>query len=939
MLFKKLISIFWLSLLVGLLSGLFSVLFSVLFSALCFADLLPMLDTSGKTISVNKVMLLRDETQQLTADEVWQLRESTELVPVPQLDMVVTDGNVNYWFFIEARYVEPQKNGIPLDRILTTEGFGATRYKVFEIIDKTAQEIKSKASWKHLLTFYPNQKQNFLIKLTMVGIERQIRCKLWSPIDFAENVNFNNHLYGVFFGVALAMLIFNFAIFFFVRDIIYLYYSLYIASLFIGLIAMSGYGFHYLWTENFTLDRMLLSSLNTIILFCVLFNRLYFQIASYSEKMDKLHIAIIPLALVTLVMNCSPLIVYLMYVTALLSLIMVVVVTWGAVFCWLKGSRPAGIYLVSFAGLSIGAILFTLNMMNVLDNDIWIDLILPLAASIQLLTLSLALADKIKCERQEKEDSQKELLTLQLLAFQEQSERERVIKKSQQKYQSLYENNLDGLFNCDSQGYIQQANSTFRQMFGFDESRQFSAQGLNLFDNLLRVAKNREELFKHFLAKTNRYNDEVLVTAENGKHGWGSLSIQWVTDAEYGTYAEGSIRNITERKEKEQIKIETEAVQAATQAKGNFLANMSHEIRTPLTAIIGFSQALFDKSMSLEARRRCMHTIVRSGHHLLTVINDILDLSVIESNTLQIEPRKTDLLALIHEITSYFELQVIEKDLAFNVLCEFPLPQTIITDATRLKQILINLCGNAVKFTERGKIKLTIAVNPTTETLHFAIADTGLGIAQDMQERVFHAFEQAAEVATKGIQGTGLGLHIAKELAKKMGGDITLQSQLGSGSTFTLTVATGSLIDVAFVNSFEVINEVGQIDIANQVPSLRGRILLVDDNEDNRNLVVLLVAKTGLEIDIAKNGKEGLKKALAVVYDLILMDIQMPEMDGIEATSIIIASGSRVPIVAFTSNVMKEDIAQYQRAGFSGYIAKPIDRREFYLFLTQQLTR
>ena len=370
----------------------------------------------------------------------------------------------------------------------------------------------------------------------------------------------------------------------------------------------------------------------------------------------------------------------------------------------------------------------------------------------------------------------------------------------------------------------------------------------------------------------------------------------------------------------------------ATRTKSEFLAIMSHEIRTPLTAIIGFAELLSERSTHIEDRVSVSKTIVKNGKHLLKIINDILDISKIEANRMGFEKTYFSPVELILDVEEIVGNQFKEKGIQLFIEYNFPLPNLIYNDSLRTKQIILNLCSNSLKFTKAGKVSINICCDIEGEKIFFTVIDSGIGLSEEQTSKIFDAFTQADSSTTRKYGGTGLGLSLSKQFAEKMGGTITVESMHGIGSQFCVSISTGKLDESQLIEGEAELPEKTD-SIAYQYDhscTVKGSILIVEDNEDNQQLLSIILCDIGAEITFAKNGKEALDKARNKTYDLILMDIQMPVMGGIEATKILRQSDYTNPIVALTANAMKSDYDMCIEAGCDGFLTKPIIKDKLF---------
>jgi signal transduction histidine kinase/CheY-like chemotaxis protein len=376
----------------------------------------------------------------------------------------------------------------------------------------------------------------------------------------------------------------------------------------------------------------------------------------------------------------------------------------------------------------------------------------------------------------------------------------------------------------------------------------------------------------------------------------------------------------------------------ANQAKTMFLATMSHEIRSPLAAIIGFSELLRKGIVSPEKMNSSIDSIHRNSQHLLQIINDILDITKIEAGQLDIEILSTSPFSILDEFQSTVAVTAKEKNLGFKINYNFPLPRVINTDPVRLKQILFNLSSNAIKFTEDGGIDINVSFNKNNDTLKFEVIDTGIGLTLKQQEKIFDSFTQADSSTTRKYGGSGLGLNICKLLAKKLGGTISVESSLDHGSKFSFSIKTGNISDDQLVYSLENNYHQNENKINSLDPKLDGEILLAEDSTDNQNLIEMYVTETGAKITIVDNGEEAVKICETQQFDLILMDMQMPIMDGIEATKLIRLKDKKTPIISLTANAMKSDFDMCIDAGATEFLTKPLNTERFNLVLYRYLS-
>jgi signal transduction histidine kinase/CheY-like chemotaxis protein len=369
--------------------------------------------------------------------------------------------------------------------------------------------------------------------------------------------------------------------------------------------------------------------------------------------------------------------------------------------------------------------------------------------------------------------------------------------------------------------------------------------------------------------------------------------------------------------------------ETAAETKSRFLANMSHEIRTPLNGVLGFAKLLeSDEGQATPAERReWISTICSCSEHLLTLVNDVLDFSKIEAGRLECEHVRCDIQAVIAETVGLMSFRAREKHLTLEVVNAEIAPRNALSDATRLRQILTNLLTNALKFTQTGGITINCASVPDRPTmLRIDVTDTGCGIHPSKLDVIFDPFVQADTSVTRKFGGTGLGLAISRQLARAMGGDLVVQSRLGEGSTFTLTIDVGEPCDVSAPAARGTI-ATPPAKAPSEVPTrLRGRVLLVDDGETNRMLIRLILRRAGLTVEEAENGRVGVERATRESFDVILMDMQMPVMDGYAATHTLRRVGYDKPIIALTAHALPRDQARCRSVGCSGYLSKPIDQ-------------
>ncbi len=386
-----------------------------------------------------------------------------------------------------------------------------------------------------------------------------------------------------------------------------------------------------------------------------------------------------------------------------------------------------------------------------------------------------------------------------------------------------------------------------------------------------------------------------------------------------------------------------ESAKAASVAKSEFLANMSHEIRTPMTAILGYAEMLLEDGEIHRApasRIESIRTIQRNGDHLLTIINDILDLSKIEADKLEVERVSCSAIQILADVESLMRPRAVSKGIQLVIQFDTVMPESIQSDPTRLRQILINLVGNAVKFTETGEVRIAVRlVLAESPYLDFDVSDTGLGMSPEQMERLFRPFTQADMSTTRSFGGTGLGLTISKRLAHFMDGDVTIVRSLpGVGSTFRLTAPTGPLSMVKLIaveqETGRMLNNAAALESrsAATVGKLQGAtLLLAEDGPDNQRLISLVLKKAGATVQLVSNGRDAVAEAWRAAqqgqsFDAVLMDMQMPIMDGYEATTLLRAMGYESPIIALTAHAMTGERDKCLAAGCDDFATKPIDR-------------
>jgi signal transduction histidine kinase/ActR/RegA family two-component response regulator len=431
----------------------------------------------------------------------------------------------------------------------------------------------------------------------------------------------------------------------------------------------------------------------------------------------------------------------------------------------------------------------------------------------------------------------------------------------------------------------------------------------------------------------------VVVCPLTGHHARPRFSFVMMDQTERRMAEEGLRRHAaelaetTQTLEKQSVALveARQAAETANEAKSNFLANMSHEIRTPMTAVVGYADLMAEQGRSEDQRREWVGVIRRNARHLLELINDILDLSKIEAGKMTVESIACDPAQIVSDVVTMLRPRAEKKKISLRLDIEGPMPREMGGDPTRLRQVMVNLIGNAIKFTEVGEVGVRIGCDApapsdaadTVGTLQIEVRDTGIGMTREHLARLFQPFSQGDETTTRRFGGTGLGLAISQRLVQLMGGTLVARSESGMGSSFAIALPVRAATDEA--PAFES-ESIAPLAFGQTEPmALNGRILIAEDTLDTQRLLNIVLGGAGANIVIVNDGRAAVQAAAAEKFDLILMDMQMPNMDGYAAARELRRSGSKLPIIALTGHAMMGDRERCLAAGCDEYMTKPID--------------
>ncbi|OSM02205.1 hybrid sensor histidine kinase/response regulator [Magnetofaba australis] len=502
------------------------------------------------------------------------------------------------------------------------------------------------------------------------------------------------------------------------------------------------------------------------------------------------------------------------------------------------------------------------------------------------------------------------------------------MRLAEQKYRSIFENSVEGIFQISSSGVLITANPALAQMLGYGAPRNLIASE----DWMKRVfprQSERKRLMLRLMRNHAIINYDITLRRRDGSTFAAMVNAYPVVTSGKGRLIEGAVQDMTERRQQERAEQARHAAEQANAAKTQFLAAMSHEIRTPMNVIMGISELLLEQE-SDAAKRDYLATSVSAGEGLLSLINDILDLSKIEAGEMTLGQEPFELNALMADVTRIFQQKATQKGLELSAVCDVGPAPWRLGDASRLRQVLINLVGNAIKFTQKGSVRLRGA--PLSPTHYgFEVADSGIGVAPKHQQSIFQPFSQADSGISRQYGGTGLGLSICKRLIERMEGEITLESAPGRGSLFR--------VELPLPPTSAPTTAAHEAQTDEQTPAANGlKILIAEDSEDNIMLLKAYLSKTPHSLTFARNGEEAVKQYALRRFDLVLMDVQMPRMDGYAATRHIRQwerrnGRARAPIWALSAHAFDDAHRHSEEAGCDGHLTKPIRKKELLAFL------
>jgi PAS domain S-box-containing protein len=509
----------------------------------------------------------------------------------------------------------------------------------------------------------------------------------------------------------------------------------------------------------------------------------------------------------------------------------------------------------------------------------------------------------------------------------------RLAEEAQARLAAIVASSDDAIISTTIDGVISTWNDGAENIFGYTAA-EASGQPISMLVPRDRLDEEQLILAKVLSGEGISHYETVRVR-KDGSPVQVSLSVSPIRDERGKIVGIAKIaRDITQQKQvEEELRKAKEAAEAANKAKSQFLAAMSHEIRTPLNSIVGFAEMLDEPQLTAGDRRDFVATIRRNGQLLGQLIDDILDLAKVEAGKLSVERSKCQLPLILADIEHLLGQQARSKGVDLEVKSTAPVPEWITTDPIRLRQILFNIVGNAVKFTAKGKVEVLVQQTPPMEEdetgkIEFIVKDTGKGIPPEQQGKLFRPFSQADSSVSRDYGGTGLGLVLSRRLAQMLGGNVELaESGLGHGSTFTIRIDAGTTDGLVILGSKASARQIRDLkDLQPPTRILKGlRILVAEDSPDSRHLVNRVLQSGGAAVDVAKDGAEAVEKALAENYDVVLMDIGMPVRDGFAATAELREHGYKKPIIALTAFAMKEERERCLASGFNDHLSKPIN--------------
>ena len=499
----------------------------------------------------------------------------------------------------------------------------------------------------------------------------------------------------------------------------------------------------------------------------------------------------------------------------------------------------------------------------------------------------------------------------------------------QNKYLSLYQNAFEGIFELNAEGWITDINPAAAELLGYEEPDDILSRTELNFKSVFFQSKEIPKLQRTLLKNQRVLGYETRLRKLNGEPFWVDLSAQLVYDSsEKISHIEGFFIDVTERKLRQKAERAKRLAEAATKAKSDFLANMSHEIRTPMNAIMGYTDLALVTSLT-QQQANYIETIKNSSTHLLRLINDVLDISKIESGKIELQNIPFSLSELLDDLKQLFQLSAKESGLKL-VFTEYPDETQFEGDPVRLGQVLINLINNAIKFTDAGTILIHVSCENIVglrAQLNFSVKDTGIGIETTSLDSIFESFTQEGPTE-KQEAGTGLGLAISKQLVDMMNGEIKVESTLGQGSTFSFSIPIGITESSATDENIKPFLVTSTANSSSRAGLIEGMsILMVEDNVINQRLASEVLRNAGAKVVLANNGEEALSFLKPGKFDLVLMDMMMPVMGGLEATKRIRAQEEyrSLPVIALSAGVLQSQLDEALENGFNHYLTKPIN--------------